>query len=97
MFDYICSTNQLFNKYMSKSSPFTIPQTGNKNKKSVKLTDNELQLLKELRVSAYSDTAFSQSFNIDRVSLIRIITIGSGSVRNINKIRKTLKQSLAHA
>ena len=87
----------MLNKYMTKSPPIPIPQSGNTNRKSVKLTDNEWKLLKELRVSAESDTAFSESFNIDRATLLRIILVGSGSPKNIKKIRKTIKTATANA
>lgn len=72
--------------------PPAILQTGNKSKKSVKLTQNELKCLLRFREGSLTDTAFSQRFGVDRVSLLRIITIGSGSESNINKIRAKLSQ-----
>lgn len=72
--------------------PLTILQTGNKSKKSVKLKPNELKRLSKLRDSSLTDTAFSRLFDVDRVSLLRIVSIGSGSESNINKIRHKLSQ-----
>lgn len=69
-----------------------IPQTGNKAQKSVKLTEEEHKTLVELRDLSHTDTAFSKTFNIDRVSLIRITTLGSGSSTNVTKIRRKLSR-----
>jgi hypothetical protein len=68
----------------------SIPQTGKKSEKSVKLSPDELTSLDEQRQAANSDTAFATLFKIDRVTLIRIVTVGSGSEANVKKIRRKL-------
>jgi len=60
--------------------------------KSVKLSLDELYALNKLREEANSDTAFAISFDITRSSLLRIITIGSGSEANVRKIRRKLSK-----
>lgn len=60
--------------------------------KSVKLSLDELYALNKLREEANSDTAFAISFDITRSSLLRIITIGSGSEANVRKIRRNLSK-----
>ena len=60
--------------------------------KSVKLSLDELCALNNLREEANSDTAFAISFDITRSSLLRIITIGSGSEANVRKIRRKLSK-----
>jgi len=69
-----------------------IPRTGKKTEKSVKLTTEELDLLVELREQSNSDTAFASTIGIDRVTLIRIMTIGSGSENNVKKIRRKISK-----
>lgn len=69
--------------------------TNNKKRwvqKSVKLSKTELNTLLDVRSTSNSDTALSKDFNIDRVSLVRIITVGSGSEANIKKIRRKLSR-----
>lgn len=70
----------------------SIPLIGKKPEKSVKLLQTELDSLTELRTTANSDKAFSTDFKIDRVSLLRIMLVGSGSEKNIKKIRRKLSR-----
>jgi hypothetical protein len=70
----------------------SIPLTGRKPQKSVKLKPNEVAKLMELREQANSDTDLAFSFVIDRITLLRIITVGSGSEINIRKIRRKLSR-----
>lgn len=73
--------------------PITIPQTGTKSQKSVKLTETEWELLKKIRVNAHSDIAFALHFKLHRNTIIRICDYGSGSPANITQVRKVLKSS----
>lgn len=83
---------QMLNKYTKSMSGDTIPQTGVKSKKSVKLSPEELKKLKQLRRESESDTAFASDMDVDRVSLIRIILTGSGSEANIKTISRKLSK-----
>ena len=70
----------------------SIPRNGKILENSVKLSDEELKALVELRKQSNSDTAFARNVGVDRTSLIRIITLGSGNERNVKKIRRKLSK-----
>jgi predicted DNA-binding protein (UPF0251 family) len=68
----------------------TIPQTGNKKKKSVLLTQDEHKALKKYYKTFHTDTDFSDEMNVGRSTLMRVLIIGSGSELTIKKIREKL-------
>lgn len=70
----------------------SIPQTGNKSEKSVKLSEEELKSLQTLRDNYNSFDRFSIGLGINRTSLIRIMQFCSGSEKNIKKIRRKLSR-----
>lgn len=67
-----------------------IPQIGKKTKRSVKLTADEWGFLQSLQKSAHTSTEFAHDMGIDRVTLSRIVALGSGSEANIKTIRRKL-------
>lgn len=69
----------------------TIPQSGNKKKKSVPLTQDELKSLKKLHKTFHTDTDFAEGMEVGRTTLLRVLVIGSGSEATIEKIREKLK------
>lgn len=73
------------------TSTSTIPQSGNKKKKSVPLTTEELKTLKKFHKDFHTDTDFAEAVDVPRITLLRIIHFGTGSENYINKIRQFLQ------
>lgn len=70
---------------MSKST------TGNHKKlKSVPLTPEELESLREYRSGFDSEVACALSLGVDRLVLNRVMLVGSGSQDYIKKIRRKI-------
>jgi len=61
-------------------------------KKSVRLSDAERKNLGEYYETFDTDIDFADDLKMDRVTLKRILVIGSGSPDNIAKIQKRLKK-----
>lgn len=61
-----------------------------KQPKSVPLTRGELKRLKEYRKGFEKEVDCAASIGIDRLVLNRVIMVGSGSPRSIEKIRAAI-------
>ena len=71
----------------------TIPQIVNrKKKKSVPIPTETLEKLKVLKGSFHTDTEFAKAMDMDRVTLLRIITMGQSSEDSFKKIGRKLKK-----
>ena len=68
-----------------------------RQKKSVRLSEDEHKNLKEYYQSFHTDSDFADEMKMDRVTLNRIMVYGSGKQENIIKIQKKLKRVLANA
>ena len=63
-----------------------------KPKRSIPLSQQEVDALKTLRNDFSTEVEFAISIGIDRNVLARVIQVGSGSQVTISKIRKFLKR-----
>lgn len=63
-----------------------------KPKRSIPLSQQEVDALKTLRNDFPTEVEFAISIGIDRNVLARVIQVGSGSQVTISKIRKFLKR-----
>lgn len=61
--------------------------------KSVKLTHDEKIKLKRAGRNYPTQQRFAEAFGIARPSLLRILSAGTGSEDNINKVREKLSES----
>jgi hypothetical protein len=68
-------------------------ETNTKNPKppkTVELTASELKKLKAYRKGFYTEVDCAVSIGIDRLVLNRVMLVGSGAPKSIEKIRETL-------
>ncbi|HEY4288214.1 MAG TPA: hypothetical protein VGN00_14010 [Puia sp.] len=63
-----------------------------RKRKSERLTEAELQILKGYRAGFQTEVDCAISIGIDRTVLGRVILAGSGSPETIEKVRKVLQQ-----
>lgn len=61
--------------------------------KSVELTKSELKSLKEYRKRFYTEVDCAVSIGIDRLVLNRVMLVGSGAPKSIEKIRLALQDN----
>jgi len=72
------------------TSTSTIPQSGNKKKKSVLLSPDEMKKLKKYRKPFHTDVDFAADMGIGRATILRVLLLGSGSEATIKKVREKL-------
>lgn len=70
----------------------TIPHIGNRGRPSIRLSNEDMQVLKSLSKNYPTLTEFASSFRINRISFTRILTSGSGSKENITRISRKLSK-----
>ena len=86
------TVHEMYNKATNKQPGLSIPVSGIKREKSVKLSKSELKHLLDLRKIFTSDSSFARAIGIDRVSIMRIIRNKYGSGQNVQKIRRKISK-----
>ena len=59
--------------------------------RSVRLTDEEMRALTEHRAKFSTDVDAAIAIGLDRAVMGRVLLVGSGNEKTVNKIRKALK------
>lgn len=88
---YICVT---LLKQSTKNMTETI-SNAKKDKRTEKLTDEEIQLLKEKAAEAKSFSSFSVGLKVERTALINTLARGSASPATVRKIRRFIEKQTA--